>query len=184
MKYLLFAVLCLFPTLSFAQIDTSGLTKEQQARLVLQAEEMKNKKPLMEASEVKEWVGVGHAVADALGGAAEKLNVEIENFANSTAGRITIAVVIWKFIGKELVFLITSILLISIGSYVWWSWFKKLGLVAKEEFNEKGKLVKRTYLSAYYGGNMPDHVHGWRVAMFIVLAGLVISSNVIFWNAF
>jgi len=129
---LVLSFVLIFATAGFAQqqsvkIDTSELTEEQKAQLVLQIEQMKkNNSPLqpenLSTEKVNEWVNLGKNIALAVTTVAKELGVAADKFLESTTGKITFVMIAWYVVGDDLVGIIGgTIAWIVLANIIIWS---------------------------------------------------------------
>lgn len=72
--------------------------------------------------EVHSWVGIGKEVGDAVNSSLQAITTQSNNFAQTNVGRITVAVVIWKIMGDQLIHILGTIVEIMIFLPIWlWS---------------------------------------------------------------
>jgi hypothetical protein len=87
------------------------------------------------------WVGIGHEIGVAVHDGLEAVTTETAKFADTVPGKVTIAVIVWKVIGRELLGIILGVpMLIGITCVFMWSW--RLLFRGKYTFcgyDEKGK---------------------------------------------
>lgn len=119
---------------SFAGIDTSGLTEEQKAQLTLQAVQMKG----------EPWAEVANAVGTGVAQTAESLGVAANEFVDTPVGKMTAFVIIYQFIGKDLVRLIVAATMWVIVTIIIVWVFKRVGMPSMIEYYENGKKKKVT----------------------------------------
>lgn len=124
-------------------VDTSGLTKEQNAELTLQVEKLKagTATPVAQVTNVSEtmrkeasmWGELGGNVGKALVGAAKEVGVAANDFASTPLGKVVTAIVVYKLIGMAMVKLIVgSGILLFGGSIVTYLMFTRFGEVKYE----------------------------------------------------
>lgn len=136
MKKILFAILWLVPSLSFAcNIQhTSGLSDAQVQALKVQCEQMKLKaKQDATASQAKEivnnvttediskWSTLAQELAKALGVAAKEIGISVNEFIKTPAGWLVVAIVLWTF-------LISDITMIALCALSIWFLIRRLRL--------------------------------------------------------
>lgn len=136
MKKLLIAFLFFFVmSAAYAQVDTSGLSKQQQAELTIQAEKMKEDgkssvikvtNPAGTVEVVSKWAEAGKSLAVGLGAGAREIGVAVNDFADTRVGKITTYIIIWKLMGKELMGLVMGLFIILIVIPVIWKSFRYL----------------------------------------------------------
>ena len=92
-----------------ATFDTNGLSKEQVAALqksvdILKAQN-REESSVMALDTASRWASempkIAEGFARALGVAAKEMNVAVNDFVNTDAGRITAALIIWKVAGHD-----------------------------------------------------------------------------------
>ena len=115
MKRLVFVLLLAVPV--FGQEDNRIVVdKNDLPPEVLKQVQMKNA-----VKNYGAWAGVGKEVGEAVNGALEAVTTQTERFSNTTVGRMTVALVIWKVIGQDVVRIIagSAIWLFATVAFVW-----------------------------------------------------------------
>ena len=98
-------------------INVDGkLTAEQKAALALEAAKLvtANKNadagpiapPTTTVDTVKKWADIGTAIGGSLAASAKELGVAANDFAQSPVGKVTMAIIVWHFIGAQLVHIV------------------------------------------------------------------------------
>lgn len=171
-------VLVMFAATAFAEVSTRGLTDEQRAQLEVQAAQFKAENVKAGGAEVVEkiaevnpdnlqkYADVGEAIAKSLGAAAKEMGVAVNEFMQSPAGLLTVVLIVYHFIGAELLsFLFAGCFLIPLVTILWWKYIKN---VRTKELtrNEKGKLERVTF--EHFSD---DHMYAivWPTVLFILL---------------
>lgn len=76
---------------------------------------------LTDPKKLNEWVDLGQHVGQALGGAAKELGVQASEFAQTPVGNLTVALIVWHFLGNMLMHLFGGIFVLVIGMLlIWW----------------------------------------------------------------
>ena len=141
MKSLL--ILCVLATAaSAAEVDTSGLTDKQVAELALQAEQMKSNIP-GDLQDAEEWVDWGTGIGKAISATAAELGVAVDDFSRTGVGKITIGVIVYKVIGKEVVRFFSGIFLFFMVIIIWAKYLRRP--FEELEYHENGKLKSRKW---------------------------------------
>lgn len=130
MKRLLFSSLILINLASmlYGQQQTDALITVRRADLppdiLARVEEQAQLQRIDErVKQYGEWVGIGKEIGIAVNDGLEAVTEQASNFADTTPGKITIAVIVWKVIGQELMGFIVGIpLLITITWLFVWAW--------------------------------------------------------------
>jgi hypothetical protein len=155
---------------SIGQISTDGLTPAQKAELQLQAAKLaeengQDKSAQSQIKKAKEWAELGTQVGVALVATAKELGIAVEDFSHTSVGKITIGMICWKLVGKEIVRSFIGIGLLVIGIPLWCKYFNKLCLVQQIEYKD-GKMSKISYKDV-------RDLEGIRFAMVFILLALV-----------
>lgn len=90
------------------------------------------------SGKVKEWVEIGEGIGAGLVATAERLGVAVNDFANTPVGKLAIVLIVWSYLGSQLVGLTLGVSLLTLGNLIWYHMLKKVF----GEFNDKGKFVK------------------------------------------
>ncbi len=122
MKYLIGFILLLVTTFAYAgnAIDSAGLSAAQIAQLQAEAAKMaQQNSPAGTATQVAEFATTwgkqaataAEGFATALGIAAKQLNISVNDFLHTDAGKLTAALIIWKVAGASIITLFWCIIL-------------------------------------------------------------------------
>src|SRR6266576_3674649 len=120
MRTLCLAVALLLAISAFAQdkdekvtVPKSMLTREQLSAL--------NQKNLRE--NVSGWAGIGKEVGEAVNSSLQAITTQSNNFAQTSVGKLTVLLVIWKVIGDEFLHIAVGLLELVILLPIWiWSY--------------------------------------------------------------
>ena len=102
-------------------IDTSKITPEQAAQIQKQVEEMQQKPTNVSASVRKEaeaWGELGANMGRAMIGAAKEVGVAANEFAGTSLGKITVAIVAYKIIGQDVLKIILGTATLIVGTWL------------------------------------------------------------------
>lgn len=112
---------------SMVVVPSSMLTDAQVANLELQTTQAK-------VAQYGEWVGLGAEIGEAVNGSLAAVTEQTANFARTEVGKITMAVVVWKVIGNDILGIIFTFFLWLTILPIWvWS-FKKHALSTTSSF--------------------------------------------------
>jgi hypothetical protein len=151
---------------AFGEVDTRGLTEEQQATLQLQAAQMKNGgNDLTNPKKVNEWVNVGDNISTALITAAEKLGIAADKFIDSKTGKLIVVLIVWKVMGGAIVHIAGGAIFWIVSTFILWMVFRKTCVYDTIEYtNVEGKLFRNkkiNYIS-------PNQVEGERLVLMLL----------------
>lgn len=180
MKKLLMVIICFLVVITSVvvcraasvDINTSGLTDEQKAQLAVQIAEMQ-KKEIPTTERINQWVDLGKNVGVALAATAKEIGMASDQFLQSNTGKITVALIIWKVIGKDLIRSIVGIGILIAFISLWVHFFRRMCIfkaVLIEYPQDKFKKIKHF---EYYTEGDCD---GTRVFMFLVLVVIVLTG--------
>ena len=146
-------VLLLFTAPAMAQviINTSGLTDEQKAQLVVQAEAMKKNQTIesLNPEKLNEWVTLGKNIGLAITATAKELGVAADSFLNSTTGKITVGLIVWHYAGKDIINLVGgTIAWIILTSIVIWS-FRFFHMTKRVTTKLEGGKTETKYVARF-----------------------------------
>lgn len=151
-------------------LDTRNLSPTQQAELQTKYAELVEQGNSVENLEkVREWAELGQSVGVALVATAKELGIAVDDFSQTGIGKVTIAVIVWKIMGKEVVRTVISVIYLIIGVWLWNHYFRKL-CVIKSIAYELGKKTKIEYFDP------SESMDGFRFVMLIVLV-LILASG-------
>lgn len=87
---------------SVVQAGFDNLSVEQQAQIV-QSITAAQSKETNTIDKVDKWVNVGERIGKMVGGAAREVGVAANEFVKTDVGRMTAALIIWNYLGEDLV---------------------------------------------------------------------------------
>lgn len=139
---------------SFASAE-EGLTDAQTAQLEAQraamvAENVKNNTPVEQTKSAvdsaNEWVKVGQGVGSGLASAARELGVAVNDFAATPVGQITVALIVWKVAGGDLVQLVVGLAYFAVAAPAYLVFYRKAWAPkhVHTEYYETGKIKSVT----------------------------------------
>lgn len=155
-----------FSSIGFAQSYYSkmckGLTDLQCSELIVQAEKMKN---VDYASEANKWIETGSKIGLGITGAAKEIGVATNELVQTPIGKLTAGVLVYKFIGRDLVKTFLGTFFFIFGSIGLAYFFKRIipSKVFIVEYHENGKKKRK------YNEN-PQLTEG---ANFMIIIGIV-----------
>lgn len=180
-------VVLIFAVVSLAQqsakIDTSGLTEEQKAQLILQIEKMKKESSagtltenLNNPERVNDYVKLGKNIALAVTTVAKELGVAADQFLASTTGKITLALIAWYVVGDDIIGIIGgTVAWIVIANIILWS-FRFFHMSKKVVQGPKDNL-KIEYVQRYKFENSDAKVGSAviHIVAFVVITGICLG---------
>lgn len=183
MKTFVAFILMLFSVSVFAQqqiVSTEGLTPEQQAAVVAQIQEMKRQQGVSLSENVRKeaeaWGELGANMGRAIVGAASEVGVAANEFATTPLGKVTVALVVYKFIGQELLGIIVGIGVLLFGYSLAFYSLKFLRFPYDITYDHKPFLFGAWQRKVVVSYRENDE---WKVARFIFGIGLIILSSVV-----
>jgi hypothetical protein len=181
MKYLIPAFVLLIATPAFGQVSTSGLSEVQKAEIEMQAAKMREdneNSPQRALETAKEWSELGTGVGTALVSVSKELGMAADEFSQTSVGKITVAVIVWKVMGAEVVRKLSAILFLFVAIPLWMKYFRKLAVVESIEYHENGKKkrVNHYNVSDYSTGGV---IIPTRWVMMFLLLGIIATGLII-----
>ena len=175
-----------------SNINVRDLSKEQQAQLILKAEEMRKEGKgggiLAQGTspeQMSKWLGLGKEVADLIPIFAEKTGIAADKVLNSFSGKVLLSIVLVHFFWTKLV----GLFLVTVGPAIWWKWFRKMFLLVKQEtLPHPNKVLAYLGLSKTYStysrigetvGSHADAVETVWLGVAIISLGVCVVSGVI-----
>jgi len=159
-------------------LDADGLTDVQKAELATSIAKLKekSKNQITEAptvQKVNQWVELGANLGKGLASTAKELGVAANDFVKTPVGKVTAFIIIYKFVGRDIVhFVVGSLFFIVIGGS-WMYAFRRVCLMNEINYNEElkeGKILKRKVIRYK---NWKNDVDGIAILIFL-LSGMVI----------
>lgn len=165
-------------------VDVSKLTPEQVAQINKQVSEMASTPTNVSATVRKEaeaWGELGANMGKAMVGAAREVGVASNEFANTSLGKIVVAIVAYKVVGKDILGVIVGSFIIVLGySICIWILISRRWSEVKYEYSPAlwGLYNRRTVVSSKTDGEV---VAGKLIgAGILALASTVVGLNTIF----
>lgn len=162
-----------------SRIDLSGLTEEQRADLVKQAEQMRKQSSgdriidKITPENADAWVNLGKNMGLALAEVAKHLGVAADEFLKSSAGKITLALIVWKVMGNDLVHLMVGLGIFVVFLPLWVYFFRKMCVVKSVENLTPADGYESHKRYEYY---KEGDVDGTRGVMLLVLVVIVATG--------
>lgn len=192
-RFLIFLIILVVPyaytqAQDTSRADLSNLTKEQQVEVLkIVQEKVKERNGGTTPEQASKWIGLGKEVAELIPVFAEKTGIAADKVLNSFSGKVLLAIVLVHFFWSK----IAGILLLTIGTFVWWKWFKNMFLLASQE-----RIVHPNPILAFFGrtktvstyarfkslvgsgGSITDADTAWLVVGALLLGVIVITGLV------
>lgn len=177
------------PNQSFAQsVDPAtmleGLTEQQAAKLALDAANMKAA-PFGGRSttpdDVLKYANIGAGVGKALAGTARELGVEVNNFAKTDVGKLSVFLIVWHLFGGMAVHIIVGVGFFVTAVPIWlWSYrnhsIKRL-ISIREDTDENGKKTKVTNYDSTLDPKGEAAVAHWLIFAVVIILSLAITFS-------
>jgi uncharacterized membrane protein (Fun14 family) len=183
-KYLVLLALLIFSQFSFAQISTEGLTPEQVKALNEQVSKLKAQPENISATvrqEAEAWGELGANMGRAMVSAAREVGVAANEFSQTTLGKITVAIIVYKIVGQDILQIMSGITLLMIClTLAAVAWRAKIGATNIEYEHIpylKGMWVRRRVVRVTYSDEARVVKTIFSIAM--ILIGLVFGFNLI-----
>ena len=170
------------------RLIVEDLSEEQAAKLKLDAAKMKKEvksEAVVTPNKVNEWIDIGKNLGLALASVAKEVGVASDSFLESTTGKLTAIVILWKMMGKDLLGFISGTVFFICWFPLWIYLFRRMTIVrlVKVEYPKEGFRKIKHY--EYYIDNRtinPDkeEIYGTRIVMAMVFIILVAITSVIF----
>jgi hypothetical protein len=142
-------------------IPKSILTKEQLSEL--------NQKSLR--AHVSGWAGVGKEIGEAVNSSLQAITTQSNNFAQTSVGKLTVLLVIWKVIGDQFLHIVIGLLELAIFLPIWiWSYQRTC---ITRSFKMPDKTVK-VIEYAWKGEFSPRTIH--MCLMFGIVAVFLVTT--------
>lgn len=125
--------------------DLSSLPREKQLEIQQQIEAAKKNSGVITQStpeQISKWVGLGKEVAELIPVFAEKTGIAADKVLNSFSGKVLLAIVLIHFFWSKFI----GLLLLTVGTQIWWAWFKRMFLREKCE-----KVIHPNPIMAWMG---------------------------------
>jgi len=175
----------LMATASAATIDDSKLSDEQKAQVQKMVADLEAKKPdnisATARAETEKWVELGGNMGKAAVGAAKELGMAANEFVATPLGRVTMGVVIYKVIGKDIIGMIVGgcIVVFFLTMAVVLLRMKKYTNATYEYKPVLFGLRQRQFVMS--GSIDNEWAVGYMIASFVcIVIGLLVGLNIMF----
>ena len=160
--------------------DMHQLTEVQQAELALHvAKQVEAAKAAPSApKQVEQWVSYGTQIGQALAGTAKELGVVANEFIQTPAGKFTLAMIIWKVMGQDIVHVGMALLMFFTLIPIWIYLFRRMCIIKGfdyKKFEGEGKIVIKR-IPIYFSPSEVSAERGW---LFFILFVIVIATVVV-----
>jgi hypothetical protein len=153
MKYLVL----LFAAWSFAissddvvQAGFNNLSESQKADVIkaVQAQSNKPDSGSTVVEQVDKWADVGIKVGRAMGSCAKELNLAVNDFLKTPAGKLTFIMIGWKIMASDIIHMFGGLIFLLIGIVVSWKFYKNW-TISKVKFDPEKKDIFRRPIKTY-----------------------------------
>jgi len=179
MKAKSFASVVLLCGLAFGQADEtvtikkSDLTKDQLDKVA--AAQLQEK-----IDRYGKWVGSGHEIGVAVNESLSAITNNAQTFSQTTPGKLTMFLVVYKVIGRDILGLLVSAVMLIVGLPFWiWSYRKYVPQNhITDEYDDvvEGKTVTHRKFAYGYGMVPKNDCEGWLVAHWAILGVFVVVA--------
>jgi hypothetical protein len=189
MKKLLLILTLMLSTPVFAQntVDVSGLSAAQIAELkksVIDAKLQKDEPTNISAivrQEAGAWGDMGANMGKAMVGAAKEMGVAANDFSQTSLGKVTVGIVVYKIIGRDILKIVVGLAVLILGSsislYLLFSY--RWGKCIYETKPALFGLLNKRYVISYEEDS--DQIAGKLISSGIVLVlTMLVGLNCIF----
>lgn len=179
-------ILLFLSTLIFAigtqDLTTAGFDKltESQKAEIIKATEAMSKVPDTTKTlvhEVSKWADVGIKVGAALGACAKELNIAVNDFLKTPAGKFTFLMIAWKIMYEDIVHVGGGIIFLFIGIFITWKVYKNWTIEEVVFSKDKVDIFRRPIKTYTYKNLTSDEVGGLCA---IIVVTMIISAISIF----
>ena len=181
MKKMIMVVMLMFATQAFAidqrDVASAGfnnLSAADQAKIIAQVEQMSNQStnPMGTPEKVEAWVNIGSQIGKGLAGAARELGVAVNEFAGTPVGLLTMALIVWHFLGSVVIHVLGAILIWVVGFTATFIIMRKHTRRKDVSYDEKGKpTTTRVSISPLQSD---EAVAYWFANLAVMLLGTVV----------
>lgn len=161
-------------------VNTGGLTDGQKAKLVQMAEQMKEeatraeKTSQLSPEKVNEWVELGKNIALAFTTVAKELGVAADQFLNSTTGKVTLVLILWKVAGQDILGFTIGVMFLFTFVPLWIYFFRRLCLMkSKTTEPVEGQRRPKCTVQYFTKADIDDNIIATRWVMLFVLVAIV-----------
>lgn len=159
--------------------EMNKLTDVQQAELALDvAKKIEAQKApgVSNPQAVKQWVNYGTEIGQALAGTARELGVVANDFIQTPAGKVTLAMIVWKVMGHDIIHVGLAAMMFFTLIPGWIYMFNRMCIVKGYEYEDyvvDGKPKTRR-VKQYYDSSR-DSIDGTRLMMALILGVILIT---------
>jgi hypothetical protein len=169
-------------TLDIGGQRITGLSQTQIAVFAAQAAKMaeengkEGSSRIPTAEQVIKYSELGRAIGTGLASAAKELGIAVNEFADTSVGKIAMVIIVMKLIGFAILRSIIGLVYVVSGVSLWIYFFRRMCLISAKviEYDDKGKKHRRVE----YIDKPTDTIIHTRVTMMFVLA-IIIGSGVL-----
>lgn len=147
MRYIFLFFVLMFSTPVFAQaVEPQPTPSQELTSEIAKMSDAEKSKALEKirsgdspsAARAREWIDIGNGLGAGLAATAEKLGVVANDFAKSPVGKLAMVLIIWNYMGDELLGIAVGFPMLFIGGIMYVYQMRK----TYGTYNEKGKFVK------------------------------------------
>jgi len=166
-------------------VDTSGLSEMQKLDLAQQAERMRstptvdpNALGALTPERVSDWAQLGKDIALAFTTVAKELGVAADQFLASTTGKVTLALIVWKVAGEDILHVVIGVLFLATFVPMWVYFFRRMCLIKSIVLEPVDGQRRRKKSTEFFGQDISIRIIATRWVMLFVLI-LIVSTGLL-----
>lgn len=164
-------------------VDTSGLSEMQKLELAQQAERMRVT-PTADPTDisqltperVSDWAQLGRDIALAFTTVAKELGVAADQFLASTTGKVTLALIVWKVAGEDILHVTIGLLFLLTFVPMWVYFFRRMCLIKSIVVEPVEGQRRRKKSTEFFGQDISIRIIATRWVMLFVLILIVLTG--------
>ena len=146
--------------------ELSDAQKAEIALVVAQKAEQKKSSPV-KPEDIAKWVEVGKSIGVGFSSTAKELGMGVDELMKTDTGKIAMFLIVWNYIGDQLVGIIGGSIWFLIMLPAWAIYFRRFVLNPVRVYHDNGKLAK-----SYYEPDASEaKIAYFSVALVIILGG-------------
>lgn len=125
---------------------------------------------------VDKWVTVGQNIGKMFGGAAKEVGVAVNEFVKTPVGQLTMALIIWNYMGNVLVHIIGAVIILIFGSSaIWFIQRRNFPLSVMYDPEKLDRLGRRVIVKKSRPAMEGGEAFGYMVAYVVVMGATLIT---------
>jgi hypothetical protein len=160
-----------------AQAGFNKLTESQKAQIIQSIESTASSTATPTVTTVDQWVSLGMKIGQALAGCAKELNLAVNDFMKTPAGKVATVLIVWKVMAIDILHIVGGLMILVVGLTLVRAYYKGCKIETRKYDPEKVDIFKRSRLKEI----IYKELTGNEAVTVVIFAVLTVLAFIITW---